>query len=119
MKKKIPVYISIACDLYISDKIDINQIAKKYNKTIQQIRWILGKSIKNNLPEMWKYINAKLHNKPLPKQMQYINVMANMHINNWDFPKATHYLHKTDKQIYDALRYMKNKFPVTQNLFKF
>lgn len=114
--KKIPAYVLIACDLYLQDKININDIAKKYNKTVRQIQWILAKSVKNRLPELWKHINAKLHNKPISREMQYINVMANMLVHNWGIPNLIYNLKKTDKQVYDAIRYAQKKFPTVSKI---
>lgn len=110
---KLPLYIQIARDLYEQPKINLNDLAKKYNKTPKQISWIIAKSIKQKMPYILDKV--KQNNTILP---QYADIIFNMYSKKTDIKNTAKNLNKTAKQVRDSLRYSKKVMPKLYNFVK-
>lgn len=107
-RTKAPLYVQIVCDLCIQiPNIDIFAVAQKYNRTPDHIKWILSKSIKRNLPSLWRHITARLKNQQVKDLPQYVQIAAHMYSTKSSIDDTAKVFNKTSKQVYDALRLVK------------
>ena len=110
-KTKLPTYALVAIDLY-QNHMSIENVAKKYQKSIRQIKDILRKSIKSKLPMMFTQIHKGLHQEKMKDIPQYVEVSIYMCQNKTDINKTATVFKKTTKQIKDHLRQAKLRLPM-------
>ena len=113
-RKTLPTYAKVAFDLYFNH-LDINEVAKKYNRTTQQIKWLISKCVRPNLFPMWKKIIQSFHNKKITYRPFYTQVAIYMCQNNANKIEVMEKYNCSRRQVNDALRRVNWKLPILYN----
>ena len=112
--KKLPIYVQVAFDLYF-DHMSIEDVAIKYNRSVKQIKWLISKCIKFNLPKLHKQISKFLHNEEIKTIPFYAQVAIYMCRNNADVIKVMNEYNCPRRKVNEALRRTNLQLPIIYN----
>lgn len=116
--KTIPLYVRIAMDLYVN-QMPIADVAKKYNRTRQQIYWLNAKSIKHRLPEIWNFGHQQTSKLRLTAEAPRYMQIATSLLNNESIDDIAKKYNKTTSYVKRIISTsIKDKIPCMYKLIK-
>lgn len=108
---KLPLYMRVAFDFYI-DHMSINEVAEKYDRTRRQIQWLISKSIRPNLPNLWQQIKKHIKNESIGRIPIYAEIAIDMCRNQLSVIDVMKKYNKSRKQINDSLSRASRQLPI-------
>ena len=113
----IPMFVKQAIDIYIN-KLSYDDVAKKYNRTKQQVMWLNSKSIKMQLNELWWLGHERNGSRLKVNQSAplYMQMAADILVNNMTLADVAKKYHKSKKTVNLLLNQLKQKIPYMWNL---
>lgn len=111
---KLPLYMQVAFDLYV-ERLSLQDVAFKYNRTALQIRWLISKCVRPNLPNIWIQIKKHLKQEKIADTPIYIQIAADMCQNKLGINDIMKKYNRSRKQINDSLQRISRQLPRIYN----